>query len=464
MKRPQSTRPAHQEIGECQQTSAPQVLAGSDPPLGVEYKEQPRSTSMPLPPNMLYVSYPYFLSPPPPEAPRPPQALPRSPTKASDKQSRTESIALIYHCASCGKPRSAGYHNRYPLELGKEPPPSFCRKCAKKFTSSEGSEESGQDNHSGHRRSTARGSHQSNSPSKGENQSEDKTEVQIDHRMRLVRPSKGPKASRPKAETTTRVRVVHEPREHQRSRRPSDDERTICVRRIQDVAKGRRRRPSHGSRSSSFSQSIGRADRSDSHRYEEKHIHVDSPPQLPSPRVIRTVEYTCEYDNDDELGRPTSRPEVLHRSESTITYPATPIDNYQDEYSDVNATEHAYYGHYLIRERSYDFDPHTDEAVHPPTSSVRIIRVLDDTARSSHRPVPRRRSSIESRGSFSSLREIPLLERQPRRPVSSELLPESEAHEPRPRRRRLRPDDFPSHMDSDEEYIPGTPEIEIGYD
>lgn len=45
-----------------------------------------------------------------------------------------------HNCAACGKYRSPRYHYRHPLAPGEDPRPAFCRKCIRKYTSSEESQ------------------------------------------------------------------------------------------------------------------------------------------------------------------------------------------------------------------------------------------------------------------------------------------------------------------------------------
>lgn len=168
---------AHEEIEQRPQTSAAQVVTDPHPPLQVDFQEQPQPTSMPLPPDMSYAGFSIFVPPSQHEAPPPHQIHPPSPTGDAKKHHRTESIALIYRCASCGKSRSAGYHHRHPLEPGKEPPQSFCRKCQDKFTSSEESGESEREKHPRRKKSGVQGSHKSKSPGTGEDKSDEKADV-----------------------------------------------------------------------------------------------------------------------------------------------------------------------------------------------------------------------------------------------------------------------------------------------
>ena len=61
-------------------------------------------------------------------------------TQAAKGDSQRQETGLRHFCKSCGKYRSPGYHSRHPFRPGDIPSSSICRRCVKKYTSSEESD------------------------------------------------------------------------------------------------------------------------------------------------------------------------------------------------------------------------------------------------------------------------------------------------------------------------------------
>ena len=60
--------------------------------------------------------------------------------QAAKGDSERQETVLRHFCSSCGKYRSPGYHSRHPFIPGHIPSSSICRRCVKKYTSSEESD------------------------------------------------------------------------------------------------------------------------------------------------------------------------------------------------------------------------------------------------------------------------------------------------------------------------------------
>ena len=106
----------------------------------------PSVTSVYASPPAPQVTYQYnppavYQPPPPPytQIVQPSQPIGTTTTTTTTKYDGLQSGGgrSKHTCASCGKFRSARYHYRHPLASGETPRPTLCRKCIKKYTSSD---------------------------------------------------------------------------------------------------------------------------------------------------------------------------------------------------------------------------------------------------------------------------------------------------------------------------------------
>lgn len=70
----------------------------------------------------------------------PPAVKTTTTTTTTETTGQVKQTTSKHNCAACGKYRSPRYHYRHPLAPGEDPRPAFCRKCIRKHTSSEESQ------------------------------------------------------------------------------------------------------------------------------------------------------------------------------------------------------------------------------------------------------------------------------------------------------------------------------------
>jgi hypothetical protein len=75
-----------------------------------------------------------------PEGNRAPPRIPGKSKKKGDKDKGPTTAVTLHVCAQCGSYRSNKFQALHPIKQSEKPVPSYCGKCQKAFTSSEGSD------------------------------------------------------------------------------------------------------------------------------------------------------------------------------------------------------------------------------------------------------------------------------------------------------------------------------------
>lgn len=118
-------------------------IYASAPTTPMEYQYNTAVVCQPSPPPPVLISQPpTYMTPAQVVQPPPHAQIGTTITTTTTRSDHQPQQAPSKHtCAACGKFRSARYHYRHPIAPGESPRPTLCRKCVKKHTSSEESEE-----------------------------------------------------------------------------------------------------------------------------------------------------------------------------------------------------------------------------------------------------------------------------------------------------------------------------------
>ena len=227
-----------------------------------------------------------------------------------------------------------------------------------------------------------------------------------------------------------------------RSRSSSRSPPRHVVQRIRYVDVPMRARSRSRSRSSSRHETL-QYERSGEYRIEEDHaIRYYNVVERQSPPPIRHIDYG--YEESPMEGVIRRKSSILRRSECLDTHHRTPHPAQRRVYLNHSSGTYPRHlhedPHYV--ERSYEYEPHVDSLLRPPSHSVRVVRVSTDDPASDEHPAPRVLFARPASPRRSFVMERPVVE-------SSEPV-----H--RRRRRRVRAGDEDLFPENSEEYsLPG---------
>ena len=435
----------------------------------------------------------YYMAPPPqqhlqlqyPSAPQPTvvteQAVTRYPgqlaqplVEAPDHVSETISTEVVtrndngkevtgkHTCGSCGKYRSPNYQSRHPLAPGEVPRPSFCRRCIKEHTSSEDSQDDGHQRRRSHHRDKYHKKrrhgrrHRIRTDSTEENQRTSSSQDKIHVIQRSHSISRSPRRShrsrsQSRSSSSSHFSTSYRPIRLLKEKPRRSDERVKVIERTRYVDRLAQPLPRSRSREA-ISRHYSRHERlldQQRSKHDPPRTYPSSEPQRPlSP--YREIEYGYDDDHHEE---DTIRPIPRRHSRSVLARHVMPYSLQREEH--VRSIPEPYPEHVVRDEtyagRSYDYDPNFNKAPHPPSRSVRVIRIredLDDQLRR-HEWERGRPESTNTRTAFPR-------EASYQRPRSQEIIVESVNSPQRPSQRRYRVrDESSDDSSSDELYSSG---------
>lgn len=304
-------------------------------------------------------------------------------TRVTTHDARAGQTTLQHTCSSCGKYRSPRYHSRHVFVPDDIPRSGICRRCIRKHTSSEGSEDAV---HQRRRRYSYEKNGRKFPHRKGRRRyATDSTETYLTsssskentHVIQRTQSITGPNRRRTRSTSTdsTHIRITIQPDKIRKSRRIRSVEpvklieQTRCVQRSEGSSS-----ISRGSGVLGFEQSVQVNIRSD--RYGGTTMHTTAEPYRP--RMLQTLEYG--YDGDDAREPRNTSPAFGQRSASVLTehkpfYHVERggfIERRQQSYSPGRMADHGF------GEEVYELDSYARVPQRRPTNSVRILRVSRD--------------------------------------------------------------------------------------
>lgn len=377
-------------------------------------------------------------------------------TKVVTRNDDNNGATSRHTCGSCGKYRSINYQSRHPLAPGEVSQLSFCTRCIKEYTSSEDDHDEGRLRRRSHhrekyhkkRRHGKRRRVRTDSTEENQRSSSSREDIHVVRRSRRI--SRSPRRSyRSRSSSSSRFSPSYRPVGLLKGRPRSSDERIKVIERTRYVDHLARPLPRSRSREAISRQSSRYERLLDQQSSEHDRARTYPSPELRRPlSPYRAIEYSYDDDHHEEH---TIRPVPRRRSRSVLARHVMPCGLQREEY--VRSIPEPYPEH-VIRDdrfggRSYGYDPNFDEAPHPPSRSVRVIRVTEDSDDQLRRHEwDRGRPETTNTG-------VPFPGKASyQRPRSQEIIVESVNSTERPRRRRYEGGDESSDDSSSDEVYP----------
>ena len=371
----------------CSLDRAPQYVVTLPPPTPL----------IPLPlPLPLPVPIPLHPPPPPPPlqldylgAPQPGfTTFPAPPPPTSYRQiapppSRAEHLVQQHICSSCGKIRSPSFHIRHPITPGEAPRPGTCRKCVKKHTSSEESQDKAKRHRYSHR--SRRERVYSDSAGNRRSSSSSKEEVHVVRRSHSASrdSARMRRSSLSSSNSKTEIVISYQPKEltvRRTTRRQSPPKEGVrIIRRIRYVDGAEQLRSRSRSRSSSR-HSFSRYERREDNSYpEDDYVRIYTSTEEGKTRQHRIIEYS----DDDNHIREHTRPASRRPTGSMLAQHGTPFTTHWDEDFDTSPGTYSRNSHSRrsMDESSLVYEPEIEELPRQSSRSVRILRVSQDDSR-----------------------------------------------------------------------------------
>ncbi|MCJ1398526.1 hypothetical protein MMC11_001726 [Xylographa trunciseda] len=303
-------------------------------------------------------------------------------TKVITHRGQADERILQHSCSSCGKYRSASYQSRHPLAPGEFPKSGTCRRCIRKHTSSEDSEEEARRVRHVHRYDKGRKTYRhrrrrhrddTDSTVTYRTSSPSKEEIRVIHETRSV--SRNRSRSLTGSSESTGIRVFIEPDQvrQSRKRRPVEVVKVIeGTRYVKQRERSRSR--SRGSSLFDYERPVSvRVHRDDYDRTTRRTVAESY-----RPRKVRTIEYGYDGNLARELN--SIRPVIRRGSASSLVQHNAP---YRVERREVIESRERSYSppiafHRRDMEGAYASTSLDRRSHQRPTNSVRVLRVSRD--------------------------------------------------------------------------------------
>ena len=376
--------------------------------------------------------------------------------KAVIKNDQNKEATGRHTCGFCGKYRSPNYQSRHPLAPGEVPRPSICRKCIKEQTSSEDTPDEGHRAQRSHHREKyhKKRRHGIRSGVRTESTEENQRGSSGQKKIRGVRRSRSisrsfRRSSRSRSSSNSGSSASERPARLLRSWTRGSGESIKVIERTRYVDPETQPFPPSRSRDT-VSRKSSRYERAlDSQSSEHDHVRTHPSPESRRPLTpYREIEYRYDGDHHEDH---SIRPLLRRPSRSVLPRYVSPYRLGEEDY--IQSLPEPYPVHSVRDDRyigkSYDYDPNFDEPRPPPSRSVRIIRVTDDSD-CQHRRHEENRGSQDIRNTRVAFSGKASYES----PRSQEMTVESLNLPERPRQSHHRGTDEPWEDSRNDEFYP----------